>query len=330
MATIVIDVNPAGGGDYTSLQSAYDAEKHDLVAAGNVLILSCAAGNAGRLTTDGYCVTGPDNKLVIRADVPHAGYIDGDCSYADNAGSTSPVLNLAYTQYVLVSRMLIGAALYSVGIQCATDGLGTVIEGCIIKFGTGYSPGGDSGYIGVTGIFEIRGSYVYGFYSYGLRCDGACIVRSVTVRHCQNGIRGDIGNTLVQNVMVLSSGTCFSGTFDAASDYNLSNDTTAPGTQSMTVQNPTFSDVYMLDSRILEGEAGDNQGSAALAPSMDVAGVLLTSLADEPCIGAAFEAYVPPPPDPGGDWWGGGFGVPKFGNNKYKHNYPAYGSGVQV
>lgn len=325
---ITIDVNPAGGGDYTSLQSAYDAEKHDLVAAGNVLILSCAAGNVGKLATDGACVTGPSNKLIISAATPHVGYVDGDCSYADNAGSTAPVLNLAYTQYVLVSRMLIGAAPSSVGIQCATDGLGTVIEGCIIKFGTGLWSGGNSGYIGVTGIFEIRGSYVDGFFSYGLRCDGACIIRSVTVRYCRNSVRGNIGNTLVQNVLVQGAGTCFSGTFDAASDYNMSNDASAPGAHSLTVQSATFADERALDSRLLDSSAGVYAGAEALAADRDILGTYLTALADAPCIGCAFVPYAP---DPGEVvWWGGGFGVPKFGNNKYKHDYPAYGSGVQV
>lgn len=330
MATVVTKtIKPAGGGDYTTLQAAYDAEKHNLVAANTALKFACAAGNVGRLTTDSACVTGPDNKLIIEASAPHPGYSADECSYADNFGSTYAVLNLEATRYTLVSRMLIGAVRYSAGIQCTTAGLGTVIEGCIIKYGADLVTGGNAGYIGVIGTFELYGSAVFGFETYGLYCNGACIIRSVTLRDCRTGVISVDGTTQANNVLAQCPQVCFSGSFAAASSHNLSNDSTAPGSSSLQVTLAVFADNTTLDTRLLETSAGVHQGSADVASDRDVAGVYLDSLANAPCIGSSFEEFVPE--DPGSaDWWGGGFGRPKFGVQKYRHGYPAYGSGVQV
>lgn len=271
MATVTTYVDPDGTGDYTSLNAWEAGEQTDLVTDGDSHVVKCfsseGTADTTAVTIAGW-ITGPSNKLTIQADTGHEtgtewdstiyrlaanyssdallylneDYIDCIGIQVQNTSTSNDCVEIGpLRENMLLKNLLIKGGRY--GIICGGTSVGNkFFENCIIID---------------TADDSIRG----------------CGDATSHIYNCTVSGSGDLGinsqNTAcpVFNCVVTDCiDNCFQNVSGTYSDYNYSDDGTAPGTNSLTNQSDPFEDASNGDFRI---KSDSNAIDAGIGPSSD-------------------------------------------------------------
>ena len=254
MATYTKTVDPNGGSDYTSI-SAWEAGEQTLYSSGDIAIADCKRTGATKDTTavtiSGW-TAGVVPKIIVNSLYRHEG------KHAD----TRTGGNYIYTLSGMAgSAIIIGVASTVVdGIQIETWGSagGTraaistgggvtsfcEIYKCLITAPTDVASSTMYGIQLVNGCadWKIINNIVWGIKTasntaYGIQCARGNIVANNTVYNSGTGFtEPDSTNTMVytNNAGMGNTVADWAGSFSATSDYNVSSDATAPGTNKAT------------------------------------------------------------------------------------------------
>lgn len=257
---------PAGVGAYNSLANAITGEATDLVTATTALTIQVSGTSADTTQVDvnGF-TTSATYDLTIKTD---------EADRHPGTYSTSHYRLEANTDALTISDDFVtidGLQIYSAGrdsnftsaisVDSSVSTSGTiVIKNNIIRgdatgsaYGSSYISGIGSG----SGVrHEIFNNIVYDFETdlYPARCTcinlennpfpGDAFVYHNTLHNCGKGIEGGGGsNVIVKNNLVQGSTSASfntSGTFEATSDYNISEDANAVGTNAVLSTAITF------------------------------------------------------------------------------------------
>lgn len=208
-ASLEYDVDPDGGGDYTSLSAWEAAQEQDLTdGGGDTMTAFCSSSSGGDDTTvcviSGTWVTGAANWILIEGtDFPVDGVLDlTKYNLHISSGSNSYCIrNLV--SYVTFRKLQVRYTGSSTGngyaLYCENTGDNCTIDSCIVK---GYHTGTGRGY----GVYNYRcdnlniyntlfydfvsstdTDYI-GIYSYGQAGDNT-YVYNCTVENCYYGYR---------------------------------------------------------------------------------------------------------------------------------------------
>lgn len=255
MATITKTINPAGGGDYSSLSAWNAAEATNLITAGNTHVAECYGGDVGAVSLSSSWYSDSTNKLIIKAadGEQHSGYQDTDKAYASSStGDLISTVNTPYIDYLeLVGLQFWWTATitYTSGVKQFDGGL-VIVDKCLFK-----GLGGDvSNSVGIlsgnnsSGILFVTNSVFYDFsstsssFTAGVRTQATAdaLFYNCTFVDCRYSIRADQGTPRAVNNIMQSAPTY--GTFDSSSGYNLTNAASAPGSNNIVSTTLTFVD----------------------------------------------------------------------------------------
>ena len=242
MPTVVTKtIKPAGGGDYTTVQAALVAYPGNLVAQDVVLRLECYGGNAGAVDIPSTYTTDASRyvHIVAASSARHSGVWDdamARCEGPEAGGS---------------------AVLH--GPWGSPSPGGVVVDGMLLRSSAGSAIDDESGPLNGGGIIVARGCIARA--PSGLAYRRCAEVTNCVAEQCTYGvsaakrdgaptkascvtvvgaaIAGFFGNDdaqpVVKNCIAQNCTDGFSGTFSAASDYNISDiDGDAPGAHSKT------------------------------------------------------------------------------------------------
>lgn len=321
MATVVTKtVKPGGGGDYTTLQAAHDAEVADLVTADVQLDLVCyAGGNLGQVVFDfvgGWTTDATRYVRIVAASADrHTGVFSTSKAYIDHNSSDGAIaVPPAYTRIEGIQMRIGGDDNNMGGVISALATPGIRVVGCLIianPSSTTYWSGSTCKaiYFGTDidgDCFAINNLLIGWNVKTGnigiqsIQHDvGATYCYNNTLIDCDVGIVDGYSKIHAKNNLVQGATTPFSGSFNGASDYNATNGTGAPGTNSRNSQTFTFEDAGADDYRLAAGDGGakgfglDLTGDSAYPVTDDILGYARATPFD---IGA-FEydpGYVPP------------------------------------
>lgn len=274
MPTTVTKTIKASGGDYTSLAAWEAAQQGDLVTADEVRQAECYGfSDTTRVTIDGsttdatrylrvYAAAGAEAQMPY--DTTGAAY-RLECSFGGGEVSLR-----VFDNYTRIERIQVKATPASQDGSFGYDAInmggsvGVRIVGCYVLGNYTSWSAGSTRATGITEGNDVNGSnyivnnVVDGFdypthgnasgifvasHAYG--STPQTYISNNTVVRCGNGFRSDAASTnydayTLRNNLVAQCATDFSGLVDAASDYNASEDATAPGTHSRTSQTFTF------------------------------------------------------------------------------------------
>jgi len=266
MATYTTTVDPNGGADYASI-NAYVGGEDTLYSSGDIAVADCRRSGATKDTTavnvTGF-TAGVIPKIIVNSAYRHQGevadrrdggtgnYIAGlyvaddttaifvsqalfECYYfvipTVSSGSYmycvrfDPGSGVSTCNYVLSGNLFTAANSRNYGISFGSSGGGSALVINNILYGS--SIGATRYAIGVVDAdYTAINIYNNIIYSFGY------------------GIQG-LANTVGVNNIALSCSTCYYGSFNAASDYNVSSDATAPGTN--TAESQTSYTDYFVD-----------------------------------------------------------------------------------
>lgn len=245
MAEYIKTVDPNGGADYSSL-AAWEAGEQALYSSGDVAIADCKRTGPTKDTTKAAVsgwVDGVVPKIIANPLYRHEGWwattrLDGNYFYTLEAAFTGDGL-LIQVPGTIVS----GIALYQLSTGYDKSGIHTdlviqslgypptIIDGNLIKGGRNpisVYRNASGGTLRISNNIVMNSENNYsGIYG---NASGNLLVLNNTVVNCSKGIeRRNYGN-FINNVSMDSSVSCFTGTFTADSNNNVSSDATAPGT----------------------------------------------------------------------------------------------------
>lgn len=260
---MIITVGPSGR-DYTSLAAAEAAEQTDLVSLGEGVEFVCDAfADAGPVTIAGW-TSDATRYVTVRAATgaePKLPDYETDCYRLSNTGNV-----LEATQdYTRVERIVTiladGAGSFRYGIRVGSTGR---IVGCVsvIEDESSHSAFFTSGAGHVRNCIGIGNTSANcnGIYHEG----GATAAwYSNTMARCANGYFREGGTVLAKNCLATACTTDFGGSYDGSSDYNASEDTTAPGSNSRVSQTFTFAGTG--DYHLAAGDGGARGFGVSLA-----------------------------------------------------------------
>ena len=260
MATYTKTIDPNGGSNYASL-NAWEAGEQSLYSSGDIAIADCKRTGATKDTTAvtvaGW-TAGVIPKIIVNAAHRHEGkWADqrGDGNYVytlatDIGTSTSGSLYINNVLNVSVDGLRIApnytaAVSDSAGIRVDVYSAGgnTDISNCVIRAFNAATAAHIQGIRFQSSVVaRVWNNVIYDFYksgsayTKGLNCrTGTHYVYNNTIYNCNYGVFRESGTVIAKNNGVFSCATaCFSGSMDAASDYNISSDATAPGTNKAT------------------------------------------------------------------------------------------------
>lgn len=323
MPTVVTKaIKPAGGGDYTTLQAALVAYPGNLVAQDVVLRLECYGGNAGAVDIPSTYTTDASRyvHIVAASSARHSGVWDdamarceGSGDYAVQhgpVGSPSP-------GGVVVDGMLLrnSGSGNAINDQSGASNEGGIIvaRGCVAR-----APSGTA----FRRCAEVVNCVAYAC-SYGVsattRAASPTKASCVTVVGATSA--GFFGNATVQPVVKdCIAQNCtdgYSGTFSAASDYNISDIAgDVPGAHSKTgvvaFKDAAAKDYHLSPADTVARGAGINLTASGITTDIDVDARPATGAWD---IGADQVAESPTPTPGGGrkPWGRDPWGRPAWG-----------------
>lgn len=254
MATYTKTVDPNGGADYTSI-SAWEAGEQTLYSSGDIAIADCRrTGSTSDTTTVaiGGWTAGVIPKIIINASYRHEGKIADQQAGGNYIYKLSGMSSSAFTIGVNSTEVhgLLISGWGSVGGTRAgiTTGGTTVdygvVSGCLIASPTNVASSTMYGIQLVNGCddWKIINNIVCNVKTslntaYGIQSARGNLVYNNTVYNCGTGFtEGDNNNTMVykNNVAVGNTVADWANSYAATSDYNVSSDATAPGTNKAT------------------------------------------------------------------------------------------------
>ncbi len=283
--TKIVDPDNGAGTDYTSL-NAWEAQNRDLVAAGDTETADCRASSGSSDTTAVTVIgwtTGASNNITIQSTGAnaHSGIWD---SSKYRLVLTSYANLYLQTPYVSVLGLQVGVTGDSVdhrrGIRWNTWANNCLIDKCIVKVAA------STGTI-ISGIFggatdtEIRNSIVYGATTSSSKgmdvIAGTAVLNNNTVYDCTNGFVRSAGTCTVINSTAIGCTDGFNGTFDAASDYNLSDIASdAPGANSI---DTTQTDAQLFNDATVDDFNVADTGSDLYNAGTDLSGTFTDDIA---------------------------------------------------
>ena len=281
MATVVTKtIKPSGGGDYTTLAAAYTARARNLVTADEIEDWECYAGNLGALTTGSALTTNATHYLQIRAASSdrHTGVWSTSKAYIQPpSGERAIRVSAASAAFMRVYGLLIEGVAGNDAIYGyrAVSGYNEcmLLDGCIVR-----GPGGTGGYYGVNAIAKMVNCVVYGFDGTGGRGAFLSYVSSAyncSFLNCATGVYvATAGQATVINCLANGCSDGYYGTFNSASDYNVSDiSSDAPGansvTGSVTFVDATNNDYHLSTSDTVARGAGVNLTSSGITDDID-------------------------------------------------------------
>lgn len=303
MSTTVTKTIKSAGGDYSSLSNWEATEQGDLVAADEIRQAECYAfQDTTAFTIDGSTTDATRYLRIYAAAGCEAGMpwrASTDAYQLSPAGSGAvPRALYVSDSYTRVERIQIEVRGNAVGASLSilyTDQPSRFL-GCYFR-----QNGTDTGGYGRGGVvFEgeaivvncVCADVVSASGSPGDAFHAADPFTGVRFYNCtavnsDRGFRRNAGTAVAKNCLAYNnSGLDFSGTFDAASDYNASEDTTAPGTNARVSQTFAFVNAAGGDWHLAIGDAGakdfgtDLSADANYAFNDDFDGVIRASLWD--------------------------------------------------
>ncbi len=235
MAERLVTVRPSGG-DYTSLSNAEAGEQDDLAAAGDHLVIEIQGDWSS--AADALCVfngstTSATSYIEVRTDAAnrHAGALDTSLYRISSGAGSNVSLQDGFVHLIglqILPSSATGIVVLSGGNDCtATD--------CLIG---GTPTSGISAQTSSTVEIECRNCVVWDASTRGFGvtvANGDMWCYNCTAYDCTIGFHQTNGLMTVRNCLAQANATAdFSGTFEAASNYNCDEDSTAPGANSFT------------------------------------------------------------------------------------------------
>jgi hypothetical protein len=174
------------------------------------------------------------------------------------------------------------SAAYSNNVAIRTSAADNHVSKCIVVGVLSGTASGTPQGIQMAGGGSVKGCAVYDFTFGAVACRGitganatADIYNNVVI-NCYNGIYRASGTIKAVNNIVQDANTDYTGTFAAGSDYNIDEDGTAPGGNSVTAT-LTFNNKAGDDFHLASGDtdaigAGIGPSSDASVPTLDVDG----------------------------------------------------------
>lgn len=309
MPTVVTKtIKPAGGGDYTTLAAALAANVADLVALDRVLRLECYAGDAGQLAPHGYTTDATRRVEVVAAPADtHVGV--WDTLHARITLYTDAPVN-GWTADLYVAGMQINSR-YSI------TGSKTIFDRCVLSLNAAAN-----NMSCVVDVAAVNNCVMYSFGGYGntgvLTTTGTTVASNCTAVGLAHGFHCIGGALTAKNCIAQNCTDGFSGTFSAASDYNISDIAgDAPGAHSKTgvVQfvDAAAKDYHLAASDTVARGAGINLTASGITTDIDGDARHATGAWD---IGADQVAESPTPTPGGGrmPWGRDPWGRPAWGS----------------
>jgi len=256
MATYTKTVDPNGGSDYASL-NAWEAGEQTLYSSGDIAIADCrrtgAIKDTTAVTVAGW-TTGVIPKIIVNAAHRHEG------KWADQQASGNYIYKLSVTTAIasltannnlvevdgLVLDILGSNSYTSGGIAQSNGYSGLSVHGCLFFHNRGDSPdGGATSALSNSSTITSYNNYFYNNIVIGykraagdlwaIRSNyGNTYIYNNSVYDSNIGIARTNGNVYAINNLSLGCITDFLGAFATGSDYNVSSDATAPGTNKAT------------------------------------------------------------------------------------------------
>lgn len=262
----VVVVDTGGTGDYSSLNAAIAGEQAALTTTDEQITFVCrASGDAedtAKVIVDGY-ITDSTRYIKIWTDPAgsdrHAGKWD-DTKYRINysltaSGQYALQVKENYTQVIGLQITMTKGSYYGHGVSLLYPANSILFDSNIVK------GNGSNYYNGVLspdyGKSIIRNNISYGWlgsgsngYGFGLGSDNSSKCNHLyNNTSFGNGIGFSAGNNrysvLINNIAMSNATDYTAYTFGAASDYNASSDTSAPGTT--TAKSKTSYSDYFVD-----------------------------------------------------------------------------------
>lgn len=308
--TITKKVGSAGTGrDYATIESAWAAIPANLVATDQQWILELYADSAFIIAANSFNFTGKTTdatrNIIVR---PAAGqglrdYLNSGLPLTINpthgvyiapAGDPNPNTVLVINNdYTTLDGLQVDAVVH--GYQGAISngsGINVVVKNCI---GTGqttagvFNGKGPATFVNCLGIASAGG---YGFNA-GADSNGvipefhSCTAIGLGAGSNNQGFRGTYCNPLYLNCASFGFTYAFGGTSNGSNDYNVSDDTTAPGTHSL--KSKTFANQYVSktnDFRVKAGSDLINAGTPDLSKTGGIDIINQPRNASTPTVGA--------------------------------------------
>ena len=284
MATVTHTVKSSGG-DYSSL-SAWEAAQGgaNLVSLGDIRQAECYAfEDTTGLTIDG-ATTDASNylRVYVASGNGHGGVAGVGYRIKDDASTVDDILTAA-DSYTRIEGVEFDCSLGARGVRVnATE---VRIERCLVHdynvYGTNSRGIWNSGAFTWYAINNIvynglsSGSFNGGLYNEA----GTAYWYNNTVYNCGRSFNRQGGTVVAKNNIAQASTTAaWVGTFNAASDYNISDDATAPGTNNkrsatVTFSNATSRDLHLSSSDTTAEDWGADLSADSVFPfSTDIDG----------------------------------------------------------
>jgi hypothetical protein len=249
---------------------------------------SWSASDTQAVTIGSYTDWGTDNDNYIKIYTTDIARHDGKWNYNKYRLVTSGVIITIYTDYVRIDGLQFYVQsssdnMYSIkadikyihtlsdvrisnNIITAQDNTGQNVYG--ILFDCWYSNKPDFK-IWNNIIYNFDGAGNAGIYTSNKTADPTIYAYNNTVYNCETGIEENSGTIIaINNIVQNSSSTDFSGVSGTFSDYNISSDWTAPGTNSQTTTTVTFiststSDFHLSPNDTAAKDAGIDLSSTS-------------------------------------------------------------------
>lgn len=237
MATFTKTVDPNGGSNYVSL-SAWEAGEQGLYVSGDIAVADCKRTGATKDTTAvtiaGW-TAGVVPKIIVNPAYRHNG-IPGVGYVLGVAGTPLTVATGATVVDGLEVTGFGAAGVTRYGIDISNGGV--VVSNCLVHT----APIGTAN-VGIRLPSSATTSIAYNNIIYGV---GGTAGHGIQARHVNNVIENCtvydcitsgvslLAAATVTNTACFNSGIGFNGASSASSDYNVSSDTTAPGTNKAT------------------------------------------------------------------------------------------------
>lgn len=285
MAIVTKTVKPAGGGDYTSMAAWDSAEATNLTSAGDSHVCDVyAGGNAGSVTLSSSWASDSTNTLTIKAadGEGHEGIFDTNKAYLEHTatvlnGAAVPWVHLEGLQFSLNTTNTFTQAVLK---QSTSD---LLVSGCFFKGGGDLS--GNCGIRTLTSegqpTIHVWNNVFYDFLSSGSAFAGAirtqaaddAIIYNNTFVNCRYSVRADSGTPLFINNVMQAAPTY--GSFDAGSGYNLTDQSSAPGSNNIVNTTLAFTDAANDDFSLAAAD------TAAIDVGVDLTSDTHISFADD-------------------------------------------------
>lgn len=258
--TVYVDTDASGAGDgtswtdaYTSLSTAESSEQTDLTTALKKIVFSCrassgSADDGAHITFDGWTTNDSCSiEIGCYGENAHNGYWDNTKYRISRNEGGGYILQLHDQNIHLKNIQIESTGTYDVFATIRMQDGNQTVEGCILRKterdrgSNGIEMSNEDGY-----PHYIYNNIVYG-YSGGISLDAQSVdsyVYNNTVFDCDLGYEMNTaqGTFVSINNLAQNCTDGFSGTFNASSDYNISDDGDAPGSNSLDSVFVTFVD----------------------------------------------------------------------------------------